>query len=158
MSTILITGGTGLIGSALTEMLTSRGNKVIILTRTKRASDKNDVSYATWDVKAQKIDETAVASADYIVNLAGAGVADKRWTRDRKKEILESRKQSGVLLVNALQQIPNKVKAVVSASAIGWYGKDEKRAPKKKAFTEDMRPDKEFLGEACRQWEESIEP
>ncbi|WP_018617534.1 TIGR01777 family oxidoreductase [Segetibacter koreensis] len=158
MSTILITGGTGLIGSALTDMLTAKGHKVIILTRTEKTSKSNNITFATWDVKSQKIDESAISSADYIVHLAGAGVADKRWTSDRKKEIVESRTQSGALLVKALQQVPNKVKAVICASAIGWYGKDENRSPKKKAFTEDMRADKEFLGETCRLWEESVEP
>lgn len=158
MSTILITGGTGLIGVALTKMLTGKGHKVIILTRTEKFSDNDNISYALWDVKSQKINESAVSSADYIVHLAGAGVADKRWTSGRKKEIAESRTQSGALLVKTLQQVPNKVKAVVSASAIGWYGRDETRSPKKKAFTEDMRADKEFLGETCRLWEESIEP
>jgi uncharacterized protein (TIGR01777 family) len=158
MSTILITGGTGLIGSALTNMLIDKGHKVIILTRKEKRSDRNNVSYASWDVKSQKIDERAIGTADYVVHLAGAGVADKRWTYDRKKEIVESRQQSSALLVKALQETTNKVKAVISASAIGWYGRDEKRPPKKKAFTEDMRPDKEFLGETCRLWEESIEP
>lgn len=79
---------------------------------------------------------------------------DKR----QKKEIVESRTQSAALLVKTLQRVPNKVKAVISASAIGWYGKDENRPPKKKAFTEDMRADKEFLGETGRLWEESIAP
>ncbi len=157
MSTILITGGTGLIGSALTPMLTEKGHKVIILSRTPRAA-ANNVSYAKWDVKSQKIDNNAVSSADYIIHLAGAGVADKRWTTERKKEIVESRTESGALLVKALHEIPNNVKAVVSASAIGFYGDDEKRSAKKKFFTEEMRADKEFLGETCRLWEESIDP
>lgn len=158
MSTILITGGTGLIGSALTKMLTGQGHKVIILTRTQKAAVDNNISYAIWNTKSQKINEEAVASADYIVHLSGAAVADKRWTSARKKEIVESRQQGGALLVKALMQVPNNVKAVISASAIGWYGKDEDRSPKKKAFTEDMGADKEFLGETCRLWEESIEP
>lgn len=158
MSTILITGGTGLIGSALTKMLTGKGHKVIILTRAQKSSVESNISYAVWNTKSQKINEEDVASADYIINLSGAGVADKRWTSDRKKEIVESRQQSGALLVKALIQVPNKVKAVISASAIGWYGKDENRSPKKKAFTEDMLADKEFLGDTCRLWEESVEP
>ncbi len=158
MSTILITGGTGLIGSALANMLTDKGHKVIILTRNEKKSANSNVSYAVWNVKSQQINENTVSSADYIIHLSGAGVADKRWTSDRKKEIVESRTQSGSLLVKALQQIPNKVKAVISASAIGWYGKDENRSPKKKAFTEDMHADKEFLGETCRKWEESVKP
>lgn len=158
MSTILITGGTGLIGSALTKMLTGQGHKVIILTRTQKPAVDNNISYAIWNTNSQKINEEAVASADYIVHLSGAGVADKRWTSARKKEIVESRQQGSALLVKALMHVPNNVKAVISASAIGWYGKDEDRSPKKKAFTEDMDADKEFLGETCRLWEESIEP
>ena len=157
MSVILITGGTGLLGTALTNMLKDEGHKIIILTRTKKTSDNVNISFALWSVKAQTIDEAAVSSADYIIHLAGAGVADKRWTKDRKKEIIESRTQSSALLVKALQA-PNKVKAVISASAIGWYGADENRAPKKKFFTEDMRAGKDFLGKTCLLWEESIAP
>lgn len=158
MSTMLITGGTGLIGSALTKMLTGKGHKVIILTRSQKSSVDSNISYAIWNPKSKKIDEEAIASADYVIHLSGAGVADERWTDDRKKEIVESRQQGCALLVEALMQVPNKVKVVISASAIGWYGKDENRPLKKKAFTEDMRADKEFLGETCRLWEESIEP
>lgn len=157
MSTILITGGTGLLGSALTKMLIDKGHKIITLTRTKKPSEDNNISYALWDIKEQRIDNSAISSSDYIIHLAGAGVADKRWTNDRKKEITESRTKSSALLVKALQ-LPNKVKAVISASATGWYGADENRSPKKKTFTEDMAADKEFLGETCRLWEESIEP
>ena len=98
MSTILITGGSGLIGSALTTMLATKGHKVIILTRKEKKSASNNVSYSVWDIKSQKIDKNAIQSADYIIHLAGAGVADKRWTPFRKKEIVESRKQSSSLL------------------------------------------------------------
>ena len=142
----------------LPKRLTADGHKVIILTRNERSSEDPDIKYAVWNVTKQTIDEAAVASADYVIHLAGAGVADKRWTDDRKKEIVESRTQSSALLVEALKRVPNKVKAVISASAIGWYGDDKKRSPKKKAFTEEMRPDKEFLGETCRKWEDSIDP
>jgi uncharacterized protein (TIGR01777 family) len=158
MSTILITGGTGLLGSALTALLTAKGHSVTILSREQKPSDNPYISYALWNVKEQTIDNNAVAQADYIVHLAGAGVADKRWTKERKKEIVESRTQSSALLVKAIKEIPNKVKAVISASAIGYYGDDKKRPAKKAAFTEEMRPDTEFLGETCRLWEESIEP
>lgn len=158
MSTILITGGTGLLGTDLTKMLTDRGHRVIILSRTQKPYANSNITYASWDVKAQTIDTKAVADADYIVHLAGANVADKRWTSDRKKEIVESRTQSSALLIKALHQIPNKVEAVISASAIGYYGDDEMRSLQKKDFTEEMPPDKEFLGETCRLWEESIVP
>lgn len=158
MSTILITGGTGLLGSDLTKMLIDKGHKVIILTRSKKRSNSPNLSYAQWDVNAGTIDNKAISEADYIVHLAGAGVADKRWTTERKKEIIESRTRSSALLLKALHDVAHKVKAVISASAIGYYGDDSKRSPKKKSFTEEMAADKEFLGETCRLWEESIEP
>lgn len=158
MSTILISGGSGLLGSALTKLLISKGHKVIILSRHPKPSETFGVTYAAWDIKAQSIDMQAISSADYIIHLAGAGVVDKRWTDARKKEIVDSRTQSSALLVKTLHNNPNKIKAVVSASAIGWYGDDEKRSARKKIFTEDMKPDKEFLGETCRLWEESIQP
>src|SRR4051812_404207 len=132
MSTILVTGGTGLLGSALTKMLTDKGHRVIILTRRQRPSNDPNISYSQWDLNAQTIDRKAISEADYIIHLAGAGVADKKWTSDRKKEIVESRTQSSALVVKALKEVPNKVKAVISASAIGYYSDDTSRAPKKK--------------------------
>ena len=158
MQTILITGGTGLIGRALSKMLVEKGYKVIILTRNLKESKDSNIGYAVWDVEKQTIEQKAIATADYIVHLAGAGVADKRWTSSRKNEIRESRIQSSQLLVNALKNTPNQVKAVISSSAIGWYGDDKDRSANKKAFTEDMPANKDFLGETCRLWEESIDP
>ena len=157
MSTILITGGTGLLGTALTKELVKAGHRVIILSRKARASNDANISYAVWDVEAQTIDAIAIDAADYIVHLAGAGVADKRWSAERKKEIIDSRTESSKLIVKVLKETPNNVKAVISASAIGFYGEDKKEG-KSKAFTEDQEPDSQFLGETCRLWEESIEP
>lgn len=158
MSTILITGGTGLIGSALTNLLIEKGHKIIILTRHPKSSDNPNISYLLWNVKEQTIDPNAISDTDFIIHLAGAGVADKRWTTERKKEIIESRTHSSSLLIKALKEVPNEVKAVISASAIGYYGADKKTTSKKTAFREDAKADKEFLGETCRLWEESIEP
>jgi len=158
MPTILITGGTGLIGSALTPKLVAEGHEVIIVSRSAKNSAEKNITFAKWDVEAQTIDADAIAKADYIIHLAGAGVADKRWTDDRKKEIILSRTESSKLIVKALRETTNKVKAVISASAIGYYGDDEKRKTKRKAFVEDRLADTEFLGETCRLWEESIKP
>ena len=159
MPSILITGGTGLIGKELTKRLVAKGYEVIILTR--EIKDKTPVqpgvSYALWDVKAQTIDANAVAKADHIIHLAGAGIADERWTDKRKEEIKSSRVESSKLLVTALKDHPTRVKTVVSSSAIGWYG-DDKLLKSKRAFTEDMPADTGFLGETCKLWEESIEP
>ena len=162
MATILISGGTGLIGNALTKHLLEKGHKVIILTRNlKRAIDKNfldeRLTYARWNAEEQSIDRHAVEKADYIVHLAGEGIADKRWTEKRKKQIVQSRTQGSAILIKALKEIPNNVKAVISASAIGWYGPDKKeKSPR--PFVETDPPDKSFLGDTCRWWEESIQP
>ena len=158
MATILLTGGTGLIGKALTDMLVEKGHGVIIMSRSSHTSDNQKISFAQWDIKKQTIDKHAIARADYIIHLAGAGVADKRWSDSRKKEIKESRTDSGKLLVEALTETPNKVKAVISSSAIGWYGADKKSDATSNAFTEDMPPDDSFLGETCKAWEQSISP
>lgn len=158
MATVLVTGGTGMIGQALTKLLAAKGFDVIILSRQKdKKSNRQRVSYAQWNVEEGTIDSAALQQADYIVHLAGAGVADERWTEERKKEILTSRTHSGALLVKALRTTPNKVKAVVGASAIGWYGADP-QIPNARPFTEEAGPDNSFLGDTCRQWEASIEP
>ena len=158
MSTILITGGTGLIGKSLTQMLITEGHKVIVLSRSAKAADDSNISYAIWDVKKQTIDTKAVAVADYIIHLAGAGVADERWSKGRKQEIVDSRVQSSSLLVKALQNTENHVRAVISASATGWYGEDNVKNGSTKPFSEEAPADKDFLGETCRLWEQSIEP
>jgi uncharacterized protein (TIGR01777 family) len=158
MATVLITGGTGLIGTALTKALLADGHEVIILTRSKgQGQPRPGLSFASWDVERQTIDAEAVSRADYIVHLAGANVAGGRWTDKRKKEILDSRVQSGRLLVKALREIPNKVKALVASSAIGWYGPDP-NVPNEAPFTEDAPAYNDFLGSTCRQWEESVAP
>ena len=162
MPTVIITGGTGLVGKVLGQALLEKGYDVIVLTRgggpaTNRSQSITGVRYAEWNIEKQTIDKKAIAEADYIIHLAGAGVADKRWTKKRKQEILESRVNSCKLIVDTLKSIPNKVKTVVSASAIGWYGPDPV-IPNPKPFEENNAPDNGFLGTTCRQWEESIEP
>ena len=155
MSTILITGGTGLIGTALSHMLTEKGYEVILLSRRPAGAGQGAVRTAHWDPAAGTIDPEAIRSADHIIHLAGAGVADKRWNAKRKKEILESRTGSSALIIKALKDIPNKVKTVISASGIGWYGPDP-AIPNPHPFEETDPVDDDFLGETCRLWEGSI--
>ncbi|MDB5208939.1 MAG: hypothetical protein JWR72_4014 [Flavisolibacter sp.] len=156
MATILITGGTGMIGSALTKGLLAKGYGIIILTR-KAKPPKGNVVYKEWDVEKGTVDESAITKADYVIHLAGANVADGRWTEKRKKEIVDSRVRSGELLVRSLKEIPNKVKAIISASAIGWYGPDPK-VPNPTPFVETDIADDGFLGTTSRLWEGSIQP
>jgi uncharacterized protein len=154
MKTILITGGTGLVGKALTEKLLANNYKVIILSRSNRTStDNKNIQYAVWDVKNFTIDIAAVQKADAIIHLAGAGVMDKKWTAEYKKEIEESRTISSKIIVDTLKNNTHKVKTIISASAIGWYGADKIDGH---FFTEDEKADDQYLGIVCKKWEDSI--
>ncbi|MCU7547757.1 TIGR01777 family oxidoreductase [Chitinophagaceae bacterium LB-8] len=159
MATVLISGGTGLIGTVLTKELLGKGYNVIILSREPKQTKDNEerIKYAGWNIKDQAIDKVAIEQADYIVHLAGANVAGSRWTDKGKKEIVDSRVNSSRLLVRALQETKNHVKAVVCASAIGWYGPDP-QVPNPQPFVESNKADDSFLGRTCQQWESSIEP
>jgi len=158
MARVLITGGTGMIGKALTAALLDKGYTVTILTREKpRNSPDQRITYAEWDIKNQKIDNVAIAKADYIIHLAGANVGEKRWTKKRKQEIVDSRVKSGQLLIKAMKEIPNQVKAVISSSGIGWYGPDPV-IPNPNPFTEYAPAYSDFLGQTCLQWEQCLEP
>ena len=158
METVLITGGTGMIGKALAQALIERGFNVLIYTRDpkdqKIKSDK--LSYAEWDVNKQTLDKQAFAKADYIIHLAGANFADKRWNKKVKMEIVSSRVESAKLIIESLKTIPNKVKTIISASGISWYGTDDKTVSK--PFTENDLPADDFMAETCKQWEAAIEP
>ena len=160
MPTVLITGGSGLIGKNLTRHLITKGYEVIILSRKPQTDIQNpQISHAVWDIGKQQIDLTAVAKADYIVHLAGAGVMDKRWTKKYREQIVESRTKSSQLLIKALQENTNKVKTVVSASAIGWYGQNPSGSlSKAPEFTESDEANTGFLGNTARLWEKSVEP
>lgn len=156
MPTVIITGGTGLIGKRLTEMLTAKKYDVILFSHQQKQHESNaGVTVKFWDVNKGEIDSESIAKADYVIHLAGANVAEKRWTKKRRQEIIDSRTKSGSLLVRSIQEIPNQIKAVISASAIGWYGEDTNQS-KHDGFHESDPPSNDFLGETTRLWEESI--
>ena len=159
MAIVLISGGTGLIGKKLTSYLIDRNYEVIILSRRKNESSSNQkISYSYWDVKNEVIDADVIRKADHIIHLAGAGVMDKKWTKEYKKVIVDSRVKSAGLIIKALKENPNQVKSFVSASAIGWYGADGDPLVRKEGFIETDLPDKSFLGETCLLWECGVEP
>lgn len=136
----------------------TKGYDVIVFSHSSQG-EKTDTGarIRRWNVNAGEIDAAAIGGADYIIHLAGANVGEGRWTKSRKQEIADSRAKSGTLLVKALREVPNQVNAVISASAIGWYGEDSPQS-KDKGFSEDAPPSNDFLGQTCRLWEESIEP
>jgi len=157
MHTVLITGGTGMVGTSLTQLLLSKGYQVIVLTRQPRVSNVPNLTYAVWDIDKGYIDPSAIHNADTIVHLAGAGVADKRWSKKRKQEIVDSRVLSGALLVKYLTENSHQVKTLVAASAIGWYGPDTAQSLMN-GFTETDPVDGAYLGATCKSWEESVKP
>jgi uncharacterized protein (TIGR01777 family) len=143
---ILITGGTGLIGRALTEKLKSEGHTVAILSRSG-----GDFK---WNVRDGFMDPLAFEKVDAIVHLAGAGIAENRWTPARKKEIIDSRVESARLLANTLAGINHQVKTIVSASGIGYYGADTGES----ICTEISNSGMDFVAECTREWEKSMDP
>jgi uncharacterized protein len=149
MQTVLIAGGTGLVGSRLSELLRGRGYKVIHLSR-RQNLDAEFPAYA-WDIEKSTIDETALSQADYIINLAGAGIADKRWSAARKKLIIESRTQSTALLGRFIKEKSLKIKAYLSASAIGFYGNRQDDI-----MTEESSAGNGFLVESTIEWEKYV--
>lgn len=147
---ILLTGGSGLVGSELTQSLLDKGYKVSHLGR--KPGNNPKVKTYLWDVNKGQIDEHCIDGVDTIVHLAGAGVAEKRWTAKRKKEIIESRTKSIELIYQLLHTKPHQVKSIVSAAATGYYGdrKDE-------LVDEDSRPGNDFLADCCTQWERAVD-
>ncbi|MEL1241639.1 TIGR01777 family oxidoreductase [Flavobacterium flavipallidum] len=148
---VLISGGTGFVGKHLTSLLVSHGFSVSVLSRRKQVNT-DDVFYYTWNLEAQTIEEEAIKKADYIIHLAGEGIADKRWAKKRKAAILSSRIETAQLLYNALEKNNKKVEAIISASAVGIYGAINGRA----ICTEEMQPANDFLGYTCQKWESSL--
>jgi uncharacterized protein (TIGR01777 family) len=156
MQTVLITGGTGMIGQALAKQLIANGYDVIILSRNPKRSSRPHLTYAKWDIEKGEIDEYALVNTNIIVHLAGEGVADKRWSDKRKQAIVDSRVQSGNLLVKALSENKHQVKTFIAASAIGWYGPDTAKSLED-GFVETDPADDSYLGNTCKLWEQSTE-
>ncbi|WP_298765139.1 TIGR01777 family oxidoreductase [uncultured Polaribacter sp.] len=146
MAKILITGGTGLVGTRLTQLLTDRKHEVRILTRNPDA--KNEYK---WDVSKRYIDVKALENIDYIIHLAGAGIADKRWTEDRKKIIIDSRVETANLLFQKVKENKIPLKGFISASGSNFYGAKTTTD----IYTESDNAGKDFLGDVCVKWEQA---
>ena len=144
---VLITGGTGFIGQHLVESLTQDEHTVTILSRSKRESKNRYVSYRQWD---GKIMPPAIGLYDVVVNLAGASIADDRWTEDRKKELIGSRVGPTQACVDFINHSPNPPKVFISSSAVGYYGGN-----REEVVSEDAAPGEDFMAEVCKTWEET---
>jgi len=147
---ILLTGGSGHIGRHLTQLLLDNGCTVSHLSRAPE--NIPGVKTYLWNVEKGEIDTACVTGVDTIVHLAGAGVAEKRWTDKRKKEIIESRTKSITLIYDLLRKKTNLVKTVISASATGYYGDRDGQL-----LTENTTPGEDFLAEVCIKWEAAVD-
>jgi len=151
MSKILIAGGTGLVGTRLSQLLNEKGEEVVHLSRKKNKS----ALYPTyvWDTEKGTIETEAFQGVDYVINLAGAGIADRLWTSSRKKILIDSRVKGTALLSKYIKQLEQPPKAFLSAAAIGIYGDrgDE-------VLTEDSAiGTKGFMVKCCVEWEDAIQ-
>lgn len=147
---VLITGGSGLIGQHLIKNLLDQGYRISVLSR----SPSNDPRYTSykWDINKKIIDSMAVQKADHIIHLAGANIADKRWTAVRKNELFDSRIRSTSLLIEELKRQNKKLESFISASAIGYYG----AVTSNQIFKEIDPPASDFIGNLCAQWEDVV--
>jgi uncharacterized protein (TIGR01777 family) len=150
MPTVLIGGGTGLIGIHLSHLLKQKGYEVIHLSR--KGDLKAFFPRYAWNPETGEIEKEAILKADYVINLAGAGIADKRWTKSRKRTIIESRVKSMHLLKTAFEKAGKTPRAFIAASATGFYGSrgDE-------LLDENSDPGNGFLSESTQEWEKSTE-
>ena len=150
IKTVLITGGSGLVGTHLSQLLTAKDYTVTHLSR-----NPTQKSYQTfyWDIKKGEIDDEAITSADAIIHLAGAGVSDKRWTESYKKEIYDSRIDSTRLLKEKVEKLNPKLKHFISASAIGYYGWDSGEL----VVGENSEKGPGFLADVVEGWEKEAD-
>jgi len=146
---ILVTGASGLIGSALVPSLTGAGHTVTRLTRSQPRPEERAIP---WDPMRSPLDASALDGVEAVVHLAGETIA-QRWTSEIKARIRDSRVKGTQVLCEALTRMPTPPKTLVSASAVGYYGDRGEEI-----LTEESAPGRGFLAEVCRAWEAATEP
>lgn len=147
MDTVLITGGTGMVGTRLRQRMSARGIKSLVLTRDKELASSSD-EHLYWNVKDGVISDD-INSVTHVVNLVGSGIADGRWTDERKRSIMDSRTKTTGFLINALRKSGVHLKSFISASAIGYYGDGGDKV----LYEDSGVVTDEFLSQVCAAWE-----
>ncbi len=145
---VLIAGGTGFIGKALTAYLLDCGFEVNVLSR-GRVGHGNIISYYKWDIENGFIDKDAFDGVNAIVNMTGTNIGDKRWTSNRKIEIMDSRIKPMELILSYIKRLNIHIDSFISSSAVGFYG----AVTSSKVFVETDPSGGDFLASVCRQWE-----
>jgi uncharacterized protein len=149
MEKILLAGGNGFIGNYLSQFLEANNFDVYLLTRNKGYSGNKKTYF--WDPYKGELDINALNDLSHIIQLSGANISAKRWTKSRKKEIIESRVKSTDFLFNEIKKNGIKLKSFISASAIGYYG----ALSSENTFTESDLSGNDFLAVTCKLWEQS---
>ncbi|UKB81906.1 TIGR01777 family oxidoreductase [Chryseobacterium sp. MEBOG06] len=144
---VLITGASGMIARQLAKKI-EKEYELRFLTRKKEHSNEYE-----WDIRKGTIDEAALDNVSHIIHLAGANISEKRWTEERKKELISSRIDSAALLRTALKKNKIKLKSFISASGINFYGTETTE----KIFTENDPPGNDFLSEVVVLWEKAAD-
>ncbi len=152
MAKILITGGTGLVGRAISKRLMNEGYDVVVLSR--EAGETKGIKKYKWDVKSGYIDLNAFEGVEAVIHLAGSGIVDKSWTEAYKKEIRDSRVKSSELIFKTIQKNKIPIKTFIGGSAIGYYGS----GMSDHVFKEEDEAGADFMGRVCVQWENSYKP
>ena len=146
---VLVSGATGLIGSALVPRLEAEGHRVIRLSRSEPSSE----NAVRWDPERGTLDRAPLEGVEAAVHLAGESIAEGRWNEEKKARILESRAEGTRLLAEALAGLPAPPRVLVSASATGYYGDRGNEL-----LTEESAPGTSFLSTVCREWEAAAGP
>jgi uncharacterized protein len=148
MQNVLITGGSGMIGTRLSQQLLEKGYSVSIFSREKKMLE--GIKVYLWNPEKKEVDVRAIEQADFIVHLAGENIGAKRWTEKRKKEIYDSRIRTAALIFDKARILKKKPAAFISASAVGYYG----AVTSEHIFTETDPPLYDFVSTVCVKWEE----
>jgi uncharacterized protein (TIGR01777 family) len=151
---VVITGGSGLIGTRLTALLLEKGYDVAHLGRphSRAADSRATVPTFAWDPDKAQMDDHALVGCHALIHLAGASIAGRRWTNEYKKEILDSRLNSTRLLFQKIKSTAVSVPTFISASAIGYYGNEDR----KRSLVESDKPGNDFLSDVVQRWEKEV--
>jgi len=150
MKTVLISGATGMLGRALTDILCNKGYQIHALVR-KELRDTEQIKYFQWNVEEGIIDSRCIENVDAIIHLAGMNIGKKPWSKRVRQQILKSRTDSINIIYKLLTALSHQVRTVISSSGTGYYGDRGD-----KLMTEDQLPSDNFLGQTCLAWEQAV--
>ena len=151
MKKILIAGGTGFVGKKLIPFLVEKGYSIHVLTRKPSANSSKNIRFFQWEIERQYIDKKAFEGVEILINLTGANIGEKRWTEQRKKEIIDSRINSIDVLYQYISENKFNINTFISSSAVGFYG----AVTTDKTFVETSESGNDFLASVCQKWEDA---